>query len=447
MNKYDTTGTQRAFRLGVRICAGILALLPLLAAGPVIAADYSISGESDTIFRMGKTTDKKDSYPLYEYLRLSVASTDKNGNTTSLHVGGWARGDLADKTARDRYTDADLQYGYVSYQGAKNNLVINAGRQFVSEGVATERLDGLYARNDFAAGFAAAAYIGAPVTTEPDFKADDLVFGGRVTQSNYKYYTVGVSALKSYSGSDRYREEEGFDLWVHPTKQLDLTGRSSYNSITNGWMEHDYSVSFAPIDKLRLYADLSNINYKDYFYKVTTTALIFNPLTNGIDPNEKLLTLGGGVTYTALKNLTISADYKNYQYDIARDANYYGGKITYALPGTFGTGFSIHRMDGKTDTLKYTEYRLYATKKLGKADLTLDLIDLNYDNATAMKDTKNAVTVVGAGSYECSKNLQLGAYIDYSHNPLFDNEVKGLVKMTYLFDVKRSTEGRTNSEK
>jgi hypothetical protein len=198
---------------------------------------------------------------------------------------------------------------------------------------------------------------------------------------------------------------------------------------------------------VRLYADLSDINYKDYFYKVTTSALIFNPLTNGIAPNEKVLTLGGGGSYTVLKNLTIAADYKHYDYDIAGKANYFGANVSYSIPESYKAGLSIHRMDGMTDRLRYTEYRMYASKKLGKADLTLDLIDLNYDNTVIMNSVKNAVTVVAAGSYEFNKNLRLGASIDYSHNPLFDNEVRGLVKLTYLFDFKSSAEGRTKSEK
>jgi hypothetical protein len=359
-----------------------------------------------------------------------------------LLIGGWGRADLGDTSARERSTDADLQYGYLSFQGAKNNLVINAGRQFVNEGVATQRLDGFYLRNDFAAGFAAAAFIGSPVVTEPDMQADDFIFGSRITQSNSKYYTLGVSALKSYSNSASYREEEGLDLWLRPTAQIDLTGRSSYNSMTNGWMEHAYTASYAPIDKLRLYANLTDINYRDYFYKVTTNALVFNPQTNGIDPNEKLLTLGAGGSYVVLKNITVAGDYKHYDYDIAGRANYFGGSVSYSVPESYKAGFSIHRMDGMIDRLRYTEYRMYASKKLGKADLTLDLIDLNYDNTVIMNGVKNAISVVAAGSYEFSKSIQLGATVNYSHNPLLENEVRGLVKLTYLFDVKSSAEGR-----
>jgi len=57
------------------------------------------------------------------------------------------------------------------------------------------------------------------------------------------------------------------------------------------------------------------------------------------------------------------------------------------------------------------------------------------------------VTVAAAASYEINESLKVGADVDYSHNPDFDNEVKGLVKITYVFDSKRAAEGRAKSEK
>jgi len=438
----------RCIRINLLVMAGmVLAGWSILPPKPIMAADYAMSGESNTFLRMKTTIDDKEIYPLYEYLRFTVASKEQDGSTTSLHIGGWGRADLADKSSRDDNVDGDLQFGYLSFQGAKNNLVISAGRQFVVEGVAAQRLDGLYARSDLAAGFAAAAYAGSPVVTEPNLRADDFVGGARVTHSDKKYYTIGISALTSLTGGDRYREEEGVDLWLQPIKQVDITGSSSYNSITDGWMEHAYTASFAPVDNLRLYADLSRINYRDYFFRVTTSALVFNPLTNGIDPDERLLALGAGGAYTVLKNLSVGADYRHYDYDVARAANYYGGKVSYWVPEAFGAGLSVHRMDGHDARLEYTEYRLYAMKKLGKADLTLDVIDLYYDSEARMNEDRNSVTVVAAGSYELNPALRLGASVDYANNPFFDDELKGLVKLTYLFDVNRSAEGRTTREK
>lgn len=409
-------------------------------------AETVVSGQSDTIIRMGQTLERNNLYPVYEYLRLSAITTDKDGGAISLHIGGWARGDMAEKSSRDRYTDADVQYGYLSYQGAKNNLTVNAGRQFIVEGVAAQRLDGLYVKNDFAAGFSAAAFLGAPTVTTPTYGGDNFVFGGRVSHSMKKYYTIGISALKSFSDSSRYREEEGIDIWLRPTSNVDVTGHSTYNSLTNGWMEHSYAISYSPLSSLQLGIDISNINYKDYLHRVTTSALSLN---RGIlDPKESVLTIGGTASYAVTKNLTLAGDYKHYTYDIAKGADYFGGKISYTIPALYSAGISIHRMDGNGEkNMKYSEFRIFASKKMGKADLALDFINLYFDDSKGMSNVSHAMTIVAASSYEFTHSLKIGADIEYSKNPDFNNEVKGLLKLTYLFDTKHAAEGRTTSEK
>lgn len=429
----------------LRVTGGALAVSSMMLATPLMAADYSFSGESNTIFRMRTTIDKKDIYPAYEYLRLNMTDNRSDGSGVSFYLGAWGRLDLADKST-DKYSDADLQYAYLSYRAAKNNTVVNLGRQFVSEGVAAERLDGLYLRNDFAAGISAAAFAGKSVITEPDYKGGNFVYGARLSQGMPKYYSVGLSALKSESDDKtRYREEEGLDIWIHPLKQVDLTGRTSYNSITGGWMEHTYTLSIIPLENLRISADISNINYKDYFFNVTTSALkLISGSIGIIDPNEKLLTAGAAVAYNPIKNLTIAGDYKNYNYDVAGSADYYGGKLTYSLPESFAAGFGAHRMEGTSDRLRYSEYRLYASKKLGHADLSADLINVSYDKS--INGVRNSYAVSGSAGYEFHPKLKVGADLEYSKSPDFDNEVRGLVKFTYLFDTKRS-EGRGKSEK
>lgn len=436
MNSNDLKTSRRIPRLAGLVCA-----CALLAGIPGGAAAVSISGQTDTIFRLGQSAvEKRDLYPLYEYLRLSVTNIDKNGNL-SFHIGGWGRADLADKTT-DRYTDTELQYGFLSYRPAQNNLVLNAGRQFVTEGVAAERLDGLYLRSDLAAGFGAALFVGSPVVTEPNFNGGDLVYGGRISHSYGNYYTIGLSALQTDYAGSRLREEEGVDLWLRPFAPVEVVGRSSYNSITSGWMEHAYTVSYTPLDRLRITADLAAINYEDYFYHVTTSAL---SLTNGIlDPREKMLAVGGGVSYTLISALTLAADYRNYGYDIAGDADYFGGKATVTVAG-FAAGLSVHRMSGESDRLRYDEYRLFASKKLGKADLTVDFFDINYDRS--INGIKNTFSLAGAATYEITDQFKIGADVDYSRNPDFDNEVRGLVKISYVFDATYRAEGGGKSEK
>ena len=442
LENHDTiTKPRRAFHVGMRVCAGILAFLPLLTAAPVRGEGITLSGESTTIFRLRESIDKKNIAPAYEFLRLSLTDLDKDGRL-SFFFGGWGRTDLGARST-DKFQDGDLQYGYVSYRSPKNNLLINAGRQFISEGVAAEKFDGLYLRNDFAAGIGAAAFVGKPVITEPSYDGGSVVYGTRLSQSMQNYYTVGVSVLKSERESGtRYREEEGLDLWLHPVQQFDLVGRSSYNSITSGWMEHTYSASYTPLSNLRFGADLSVINYKDYLFNLTTRALSLN---NGIiTPNERLTAAGAAIAYNPLAELTIIVDYKNYGYRYAGSADYFGGKAVYSKPESFSAGFAVHRMEGVSDRLRYSEYRLFATKKLGHADFAVDATNINY--ASRINGVKNSFAVTGAGGYEISPALKVGLDMEYSKNPDFNNELRGLVKITYLFNVKRR-EGGSKSEK
>jgi len=421
------------------------AVLSLLVSPQTPVNAASISGESNTIFRMMKSTSDKNLYPLFEYLRFSGTDNVGDYGSVALNMGGWGRVDLGDNSFYNTdKQDGDLQYGYLSYRSNKNNLLFNAGRQFVAEGVTADRLDGLYFRSDLAAGFGAAAYVGSPVVLEPNYKGGDLIYGGRITQSNPKYYSLGISALRTDQNGSRLREEQGVDLWLHPLKQIDVVGKSSYNSITSGWMNHDYVITFNLLESLSFSGNGSYISYKDYFYQVTTNALSLTP--NGqLNPNEKVLTLGGSIDFSPVKYFRLTADYKNYDYDIAGQAQYYGGKATFSLPDSFVAGFSIHRMNGETDTLRYDKYRLFAQKKLGKADLTVDFFNVNYQSA--INGIKNTYSVTGAAAYDITENFRVAVDVNYLQDTLFDNAVTGLVKVTYSFDKKLGAEGRAKSEK
>jgi len=417
--------------LPLRRALGVLAVGTLLmSAHQAYAADTTYTGEFNTLLRMGKDAGKRNLYPVYEYLRLQTNTTLKDGSDVSFQFGGWGRLDLADKSS-SQVTDGDVQYALLSYQGAKNNLVINLGRQFVAEGVATELLDGLYLRQDLKAGFGAAAYVGKPVMTTVQEKTVDTVYGARLSHTMPAYYAIGASVLKSDRGSERYREEAGIDVWARPITDLDLTGRTSYNSITSGWMEHAYALSYAPLESLKLSVDLANINYRHYFHNMTMSAF---SLKNGIiNPDENMVSVGGSVAYNLTKNLTVTADFKNYAYNIIGESNYYGGKVSYRLPDSLLAGAGFYRMDGATSRLRYNELRAYVSKMLGKTDLTADFITLMYDKSVA--GVKNSYIVTGAASHAFGKKVKVGADIEYSRTPDFDNQLRGILKLSYLFDT------------
>jgi hypothetical protein len=437
LKSYDMSKSRCPILFVLRMIGGIAVFCSLVIGLQAQANAASVSGESETIFRMQKINER-DLYPLYEYLRVSGSDNVRESGTLAINAGAWGRVDLQDRSG-EKNPYGDLQYGYVSYGGNKDNLQINAGRQFIAEGVATERLDGLYLRSDLAAGFGVAAFVGSPVVTTSNFKGGDVTYGGRISQGNLKYYSVGLSALRTDEDSSRIREEQGIDIWVHPLRQVDLVGRSSYNSITSGWMEHAYTLTITPLDKLRFTANLSQINYKDYFYQVTTSAL---SLTSGLlNPKEDVLSLGGSLEYTPMKNFRIVVDYKNYDYAVAGQAQYYGGKATYSLPESYAAGLSYHRMAGEIDKLKYDEYRIFASKNIGPVNLTVDLFDVHFESS--INGIQNTYALSAAVGYAVTPALQVSGDVEYSRTTDSSNAVACMFKLVYRFDMNLGAEGRS----
>lgn len=408
-----------------------LTVLVFAYAHPVLAVE--ILGQSRTYLQSRETTDSKNHLPFYEYLNFEANSL--GFENVSFHFGGWLRYDFQEETFGKR-SNSDLQYAYLSIRREKGNGLLNVGRMFVREGVAAQQIDGAYARTDLKGGFGIAAFGGIPVETDFDNRGGDSVFGGRLSHGIPNLYLLGVSYLKEENGKVGYREETGADLWLRPTEKVELNGLSSYNAITYGWKEHTYSLSLGPFKNVRIIGNISNITYRDFFTPSTTTAFKFDPTI--IDPNERSTAIGGTIAYSSqlpipLGVLTASADYKRYSYSIAGNASYFGGKLSYGISKMFNLGLAIHRMDGQTERLKYSEYLLYALRKFGPVDITGTMFMVFYDNE--INGIKDAYSFVLAGGYQVSQNLRVALDLEYMKNPSFDKDFRGLFKIVYNFNA------------
>jgi hypothetical protein len=286
-------------------------------------------------------------------------------------------------------------------------------------------------RTDLRGNFGISAFGGVPVEIESNLPGNNVIYGARLSHQVPGVYRLGISALKEQKNSEDFRKEEGVDLWLSPVNKVEILGRSKYNAITKAWMDNTYILALGPFANLRLNTTASWINYKDLFTGATTSVFSFQP--GVIDPNEKVKILGEEVAYGVTDNLNVSADYKVYDYEIAGNAKYYGGNIRYAKAASGGAGLSAHLMDGGTDPLKYTEYRVYGFKKIGKADVTLDVLDVAYKSA--INNVKDAYSVTLAAVYELKERLKVGADVEYSKNPDFNKDVRGFLKIVYSFDA------------
>jgi len=412
----------------VRKAAAFLAALALLSA-PALTAALTLSGDSSTYVQSRQLSDKTRVIGGYEYLDFMVQ--DLGSDTISFHTGGWLRYDFKGEEYGKRPND-DLQYSYLSFKSKRDNTAVNLGRVMVFEGVAAERVDGMYARTDLKGGIGVSAFAGQPVETNDTFPGNNLIYGARVSQQWQGVYRIGVSALKEEKNSTDYRKEGGVDLWVHPLTKVDITGRSTYNDVTKGWMEHAYTLMLGPFARLRLDTSVSMINYDDYFFRTTTPVFTLTP--GVVTPHERMRMAGETVMFSATDKLSLNADYRNYDYSIAGRADYYGGSIKFSMPESGGAGASYHRMKGETKALQYNEYRLYGYKKIAKIGITLDAIDVVYD--VPMNGVKDSYALSLAADYALMNGLKLGGDVEFSHTPDFDRDVRALIKVLYHFGAK-----------
>ena len=134
------------------LCRLLSAASLLALSSAAFAADTAL--DATTIFRIEQRevsgSGKQDIMPATQFLGLDV---DKlaDGNL-SLHLYGWGRADLGDKSYNNESIDGSLTYGYLQYRFKEANADVRAGRFFVREGIVNEQLDGVSARTELPLG-------------------------------------------------------------------------------------------------------------------------------------------------------------------------------------------------------------------------------------------------------------------------------------------------------
>lgn len=412
--------------LPVRCISFILTAVAIVSGSATVVRALTVDGTSRSYLSARESVGGNTFLPGYEYLDFSIG--DISGDEISVHFGGWARYDFKQEDARQ-----DLQYAFLSYKRKYDNTMVNLGRVMVFEGVAAERVDGIYARSDIAGpALGISAFGGQPAETGIDTPGNNIIYGARLFHQKPSLYTVGLSYLREEKNSSDFREEEGVDLWFRPVDKVELLGRSSYNTVTRGWMEHSYNLVLGPFDKLRFTTQAANVHYKAFEAESTTPALQFT--TGLLDPAERATLIGEEVSYAATDTVTVFANYRLYAYKIAGDASSYGGRVNYSHGRGNAAGFAVNRMDGDEKRLKYTEYRLYGARRIGRIELAVDLIDVAFDED--ISGTGNSYSATLAAAYELTRSLKLGADVEYQKNPFFDKDVRVFAKIIYSFGTK-----------
>lgn len=425
-----------------KCCCTLLCAMSLAATSSSVLAG-SVTADSSTLLGIGKRdvsgASKETLVPATQFLGLTAEKLG-DGNL-SVHLYGWARADLADKSYNDEKTAGSITYGYLNYRFNQANANIRAGRFFVREGVVNEQIDGISARTDLPLGFGLSAFGGATVHTvhlsgESSDGKGDALYGGR---ANYRYkglleiglsgvYENAAPVLVAHTAGD-YRRIGG-DIWFAPLSSIDVIGHSSYNPETSKIAEHTYLLNIKPLQHLVLTGEFNLHREQSYLYAWTMFSAA------ALDPNSKSSSIGLSASYEISKSLEVAADYKHYRREFGSAERFGGDARVNFQDNTIRGGLGYHYLNagedfaiGANPSASYHELRCYVMRDTKGYFTALDILgDLFKDK---IYNKSSAWEATGTLGYHFTPALALSGDLSYGRNPQFSEEVRALLRLTY----------------
>lgn len=410
--------------------------LVVLVGAPALGWSAQLQLASDTLLRVfdrespGSRSDLV--VPAYEYLQLDAGSLDERG--LSFHLYGWGRADLAGSDYFRKDTAGELLYGYLEYTHAVSNLNLRLGRQHIFEGVANESVDGLRVSSDLGRWIAISLYGGQPVALDAkNGRSGDAIWGGRLSHHLGSRYDLGVAYQEIRNDSDTAEQRLGFDASLAVTDSIALYGSSVRNLETEGWAEHAYELRW-DIAEFQLRPFYRQVQYDDYFNAGVQSA---NPFRFLQLTAETLTSYGADASWRPSSTWELGLTAKAYDYDqAAGKPAYLSGLLSWHGKDLTQVGGELGFMEGDDVTSNYILSRIYGYLDqvilLGGGFLSGELMYVNYDRPVFGQDASWFASLALGRSF-LSKALTLTLSGDYSQDPYFDNDLRGMLVAKYRF--------------
>jgi len=413
--------------------------LALVVGVPATLPAAEIQIKSDTLLRgmernIGGNEDQKV-VPGYEYLQIDGGQLTEKG--FSFHGYGWGRYDFADNNYFEDNGDGELLYGYFQYVDPAQGLDFRAGRQNIFSGVGSDAIDGVQIQGAMGQGLSVNLYGGQPVGyASTEGRTGDSIYGGRLGLQRSQYGELGISG-KILDNNDVTTEKTlGLDLALFLPGNLSLYGFSSRDLENKGWAEHSYELRI-PYQSFRFRPYFGQFDYEHYFGTSTNTVNPFRVLAiNG----EKLRVIGLDTTWKYSDALDLGVKVKTNDYDRMSSSQYGSGLVTWHGDELTQVGVEVGYMNGDLDRQKYLLSRLFGyfdgLSFLGGGFISADLIWAHYDEPIYGRDN-SLFASLGTGHAFFDNAFEVKLSGDYSRDPYFDSDVRGMLALTYRFSNSR----------
>ena len=234
------------------------------------------------------------------------------------------------------------------------------------------------------------------------------------------------------SGKTGDRRLVGGDIWFSPVRMVEFMGHTSYNADTSAVAEHSYLLKVKPVRNLIVSGEYSEYRDRNYFY----SSIVFASMVENL--SEKSRTSGLSASYDLGRGTEVSGDYRHYSRDLG-SADRIGGNLRFThLDNTMRSGIGYHYLSAgsgfainpsTTSSASFQELRAYTMRDTKTCFGALDAIGYFFDER--INDEKIAWEVITSVGYHLTPALALSGDLSYGQNPQFNDDLKGLLRLTY----------------
>jgi hypothetical protein len=301
--------------------------------------------------------------------------------------------------------------------------------------VANEAVDGLRLSSELGRYFSGSLYAGQPVALDSENgRSGDSIYGGRLAHHLGGRYNLGLSYKKIRNDGIDAEEMAGLDVSASLPYDVDVYGFSAYNLGTEDWGEHSYELRLA-LGPVWLRPFYQQFRYEDYFGTGANSA---NPFRFLAELDEELRVGGADLTLPVGESWTFVGKARHYDYEVLADSSrYYAAEASWSWAGFSQIGGELGFMNGDAARNDYYQLRLYGywdqlPEGCPVRFISGDVIYVGYDRAILGEDRSIFVSLgIGRNFLEDALELKLSG--DFSSDPYFDEDLRGMVTASYRF--------------
>jgi len=248
-------------------------------------------------------------------------------------------------------------------------------------------------------------------------------------------YVLGLSYKNIDNDNDTAEEMLGVDLSAALPANLTLYGYSNYNQQTDDWAEHSWELRI-PIERLLLKPFFQHFSYEDYF---GTGANAVNPFRGLAALDEELTAYGMDALWRLDEAWTVGGKVKFLDYDIRDKAQTYSvlaiwhGQESTEIGGELGRTASDNVAGNEYTLARVYAYLDTAARPFGLDFVSGDALLTLYDEDIYGEDTSLFLSL-GTGKRFLDDSLSVKVSGDYSQDPYFDDDLRGILTVSYVYD-------------